>query len=287
MQTNMFGKAALAVTLAAASVAASAADWSDTYIGYRYGTKFREPFNRDDIKKDIYSLTHASGYKYGSNFFNVDMLNSNNKDPAGNNGQGASNSGATEVFVVYRHNLSLSKVSGKDLKFGIVRDVAFTAGFDYNSKNDAFGAKVRRPMIGPTIDWAVPVGFASTGILYRKEWNHNGFSRQDGSFKGAWSLNTAWGIPFSAGLPMVFKGFWNYTAAKGPDLGAPAAQTKPETLIELALMADVGSVVGKKDVFYAGLGYQYWKNKFGSDSGLDATGGSTAKVPQLLLEAHF
>jgi hypothetical protein len=55
--------------------------FSDTSIGYRYGTEFAEPFNNNAISKDIINLNHVSGYKYGTNFFNVDMLLSDNKDP--------------------------------------------------------------------------------------------------------------------------------------------------------------------------------------------------------------
>ena len=54
--------------------AAHAADWSDTSIGWRYGTRFAEPYGATDIHKNILSLTHVSGYKYGTNFFNADML---------------------------------------------------------------------------------------------------------------------------------------------------------------------------------------------------------------------
>ena len=61
---------------------ASAADWSDTAISWRYGQRFREPFNPADIKKNIFALTHASGYKYGTNYFNVDLLQSDSNDPA-------------------------------------------------------------------------------------------------------------------------------------------------------------------------------------------------------------
>lgn len=89
------------VATAACTVASHAADWSDTYLGYRYGTKFAEPFNPNDIAKNIFNLNHASGYKYGSNFFNVDMLLSDEKDPAG----AGSTNGAHEVYVVYRNTL--------------------------------------------------------------------------------------------------------------------------------------------------------------------------------------
>ena len=62
--------------------AVQAADWSDTSISWRYGTRFAEPFNPEHIKKHIFALTHASGYKYGSNYFNVDLLQSDENDPA-------------------------------------------------------------------------------------------------------------------------------------------------------------------------------------------------------------
>jgi len=84
------------------STLASAADWSDTFVGYRQSSKFQEPGAATDIRKDILSFTHVSGYKYGSNFFTSDFLMSDDKDPA--NGGGG---GAQEVYAVYRHQLSL------------------------------------------------------------------------------------------------------------------------------------------------------------------------------------
>ena len=69
---------------------ASAADWSDTSIGYRYGTRFAEPYNTKDLEKHILNVTHASGYKYGSNYFNVDFLNSDGDD-----------ANAQEAYVLY------------------------------------------------------------------------------------------------------------------------------------------------------------------------------------------
>ena len=44
------------VAIAACCATAQAADWSDTSIGYRYGTDFAEPFNAKKISKDILNL---------------------------------------------------------------------------------------------------------------------------------------------------------------------------------------------------------------------------------------
>ena len=77
-------KCLAATLLAACAGTASAANWSDTYVGYRWGANFAEPFGKTDISKSIVNLAHVSGYKYGTNFFNVDFLMSDSKDPGGN-----------------------------------------------------------------------------------------------------------------------------------------------------------------------------------------------------------
>jgi nucleoside-specific outer membrane channel protein Tsx len=282
-----------AMLLGAISAPAQAFDWSDTSIGYRYGTQFREPSNTQDVSKNIISLTHSDGYKYGSNFFTVDTLLSNSKDPASGASTGASPGGAQEIYLVYRHTLSFSKVSGADMKFGPIRDLGAVAGFDLSSKNDDFGARVRRPLGGLSASLDVP-GYWNVGVLYQNERNHNGIvplignpagMTSDVHFKNTWRLETSWGIPFNVGIPAKFQGFLNYIAPKGRD--GFGNNTKPELLTEVAVMFDIGSLGGKKDTFFAGVGYQYWRNKFGNDASKDVTGGSTAKVPQLLAEAHF
>src|SRR6266851_5147747 len=128
-----------AIAIALTTGATSAADWSDTAASIRYGKSFAEPYDnnadgsRKDIKKDIFALTHVSGYKYGTNFFNVDVLISDSSDPGGGT---PGKPGAQEVYLVYRHTLDLGKMSGSDFKFGPVRGLGLTAGIDLNTKND-------------------------------------------------------------------------------------------------------------------------------------------------------
>jgi hypothetical protein len=84
---------------------------------------FAEPFNAKVVSKNIFNLTYANGYKYGSNTFSADWLVSDDKDPA----SAGSSSGAQEVYVLYRHTLDLEKTTGKSFKFGPVRGVGVTA----------------------------------------------------------------------------------------------------------------------------------------------------------------
>lgn len=263
---------AIGITL---SCAASAADWSDTFVGYRQSNKFQEPgAGTADIRKDIVSFTHVSGYKYGSNFFTADFLMSDEKDPP-NRGGG----GAQEIYALYRHQLSLSSVSDSKVAFSVVKDVAITAGFDLNSKNDEFASRVRKFVFGPTFKLDVP-GFLDVSFLLRTEQNHNGILGKSVTFDNAYGVSIAWGIPLKS-INSKLDGFIDHIGPKGKD--GFGFETKAETLARVFLMYDVGNLGGKAGTFYAGIGYEYWKNKFGGNAN---NYGDTA-APMLALEAHF
>jgi nucleoside-specific outer membrane channel protein Tsx len=262
-----------------------AADWSDTALGVRYGTKFAEPFNNQpdgsstDIKKTIVSLTHVSGYKYGSNFFNADVLLSDSNDP------GTNSAGAQEVYLVYRHLLDIGKVSGKEIKFGPVRGVGLTAGFDLNTKNDAgYGSKKRMLVVGPTLMFDVP-GFLNLSALWFVESNAPIGITSRYSYKNHGALEVDWGIPIGA-LPLSFNGYALYIGAKGAN--EFGGGTKPETHIDATLMWDVGATVGgPKKTFLLGIEYEYWRNKFGNPASGPAGNGAIARTPMIRAEYHF
>ncbi|NBQ40046.1 MAG: hypothetical protein EBU34_09775 [Alphaproteobacteria bacterium] len=131
-----FKRLPLAAALVAASLTpvAHGAEWSDAFIGVAQGSKFREPGNPLENEKTVATAQYVGGYKYGVNFFTVDMLQSGPNDLAR-----GSKRPAQEVYAVYNNTVSLGKL-GMDTKFGLIRDIGFQAGFDFNSKNDAFGA---------------------------------------------------------------------------------------------------------------------------------------------------
>lgn len=280
-------RAAVLATLAACSLPAAAADWSDTSIGVRYGTKFAEPFNANDIKKAIVNLSHVSGYKYGTNFFNVDFLASDSKDPGG----AGSTNGAHEVYIVYRHMLDLGKVTGTDYKFGPVRGLGLTAGFDVNTKSDAgYNSKKRMIVAGPTLMMDVP-GFLLVSLLGMWESNapyntFSGVSTPRYHYDPHPMVNLAWGIPFNVGIPLSFDGFANIIASKGKN--EFGGDTAPEINIDMQVMYDMSPLVGAaKNTFRLGLEYQYWRNKFGNDHKGPAGNGAFAKTPMIRAEYHF
>jgi hypothetical protein len=268
-----FTLTALAI-VALASVPVSAANWSDTFVGWRYGTEFREPGLPGTIEKNIIQLNHVSGWEYGVNFFNVDMLMSSAKDPAQNatapnfgGGQpGYGVPGTNEVYVVYHSTINLSKVFKTDLSAGIIKDISLTAGLEANAKANAFGSKKRFISFGPTINFAVPKGFFDLGIWACHEQNFNGVVMKAVDFKTDYEISAAWGIPFSMGdVHAEFKGFANYLGTKGKD--GFGVETKPETLSDISLMVDISGVFGRKPgAAFIGVGFEYWNNKFGGQN---------------------
>jgi len=271
--------------------AAHAADWSDTAISWRYGQRFREPFNPSDIHKNILALTHSSGYKYGSNYFNVDLLLSDKNDPASL----TQHEGAQEAYVVYRHTLDIGALAGKALRYGAVKGVGAVLGFDWNTKNDVgYNSRKRMLVAGPTLMWDVP-GFLSTGILLMHESNApSGAFPPISQVNGRYTYDThamfaaSWGIPLPAEWApgWAFEGYLEYIGAKGRDeVGNP---TGAETNLDAELMYDIGSRFGQpKNRFRVGLEYQFWNNKFGNTSATTGNRGQRASTPMIRAEYHF
>ena len=258
---------------------ADAFDWTATSVGLSHSNHYAEPFNNKDVGKNIYSRTHANGYRYGSNFLNIDHLVSDSSDPA------PSGSGARETYVVYRHLLDLSKLIGQPLRFGPIRSVGLTAGFDWNNKNDVgYASKKQMLVIGPTLMLDVP-GFLNISLLVLEESNRPRSIADRYTYKTHPMLNLAWNIPLGnlGTLPVEFAGYANFIAAKGTN--EFGSQTARETNIDMKLMVDAGRLAGRgSSPFKIGIGYQYWHNKFGN---LPSTVGSTARTPYLRAEYHF
>lgn len=276
------------VALAGTANLASAATWSDSFLGYRYGTQFHEPSNTKDVRKHVLQYSQASGYSVGQNFVNLDILQSDKNDPSS-----GGDTGATEFYLTYRHQLHLGKLLERDLSFGPVKEVAFTAGFDLNTKNTTFAPRKRLLVAGPTLKFNVPNnGFFDLSLLAGKEWNHCGLGSctdHEHGFDNQLILSAAWGLPFQAGpVPLKFQGFINYNTEKGKDYAG--VKTEAETLMRTSLMVDVGQLAaGRKNTLLVGVGYEMWLNKFGNHAtaaGVTKPGINTY-APTLQMEWHF
>lgn len=270
---------------------ALALDWNDNEVAYWYGSTFREPgVSKDgaarDIPKNILSLSHADGYSLGpnfagTNFLDVDILKSSSADPQ----SGSGGMGAVEVYLVDRQDVSLGALSGGDaFRFGPVRDVMVEVGTDINTKNTTFESDKRMPVAGLAAQFDVPEGFWKAAVLWDKEWNHNGLTGRDVTFKSTVRLETSWNIPFAlAGQHFTFEGYGIYNGPKGID--GFGDKMRNEVLIHSQVMLDAGSWFGNPGLLKVGGGFQYWLNKFGVDH--TTTQGALESAPFVRVASEF
>jgi hypothetical protein len=254
-----------------AAPAAHATIWQDNSFHYWFGTSFAEPgigtydssgnpTGDTNIQKQILTFTHASGYSHGGNFLNIDMLYSSPKDPVNGTGKTAINQGATEVYVVYRHNLSFNSfIASKPFDVGPISDLRFTFGADLNTKNTAFAPEKILPVGGLELAFKVP-GFLTLGAFLVREWDTNGLANTAVKFDPTLRIDAAWHLNLVAGLS--FQGFANVVLPKGKD--GFGGDTITEVLVHPKFMYDVGTLWGDKG-YEVGVGAQYWLNKFGND----------------------
>ena len=253
------------LTAALAASPARALQWDDNAIRYWWGPAFSEPGNPDNVPKNILSFTHVDGYKWGGNFLNIDLLysTSGKGDPVQGQNE-VTSAGAAEVYIVYRHNLSLNKITGSKAfeVGGVLRDVGIELGVDLNTKNNAFAARKIMPVAGLSASLNVP-GFLNLGVLLDKEWNTNALTGADKevTFDVTPMFTAAWGIPVFG--PISFEGFALANLPKGKD--GFGADTKTEVLLHPKVMIDLGPFWGSKG-YQIGAGWEYWLNKFGNDN---------------------
>ena len=258
---------------------ASAFEWMNNTVGFRYGKEFTNPNNPNYIAKRIYSFTHADGYRYGSNFLNIDVFFSDSDDP-----RKGTDHGGSEVYGVYRHQLFASRVFDRPLGTGLIKDYAFTLGFDANRNNNRASSNKRAVVFGPTLKFNT-VGVLDFSVLYYREHNQTGIpgaKHEELTFDGTYNLNLAWMRPFEIGNHAAkFQGFINYIGEKGEDYFDN--DTAPETLIRTSLMYAMRPGKNVKPNVWFGVGYEYWHNKFGVDGGQ----GSRTSAPTVNLEITF
>lgn len=213
------------------SAQAGSATFSSTNIQYLYGNDYE----LGDETRSIITLEHVNAWKYGDNFFFVDITNPNRiGDQTG-----------TEFYGEVSPRLSLSAISGKQLSAGIIKDVLITTTMEVGDAGSGF----HNYLYGLAIDLNIlPV--AQINYYVRNEIN----SATDLGNQ----ITLVWLAPFSLGpLDMSFEGFFDYAWGNDPSEDNIVAGPR--------LLVDVGKFFGAPQSLQAGIEYQYWKNKFGID----------------------
>ena len=227
------------------------------------------------MSKNILNLTHVSGDKLGMNFFTIDLLKSGSDDPAR-----SGPSGAQEWYGFYKRSYSMQGLTGQPVTLGFAKDVNLNLRVDAGSKNTSFAPAPFKLRGGFSAAMPVAAGFWDLGVDVYKEKNHNGIVGKDVTFDTTLALTSAWAVPVGPG---TFGGFFDIVGPKGKD--GFGDKTKTEILVRGTYMFDVA---GPKSGLKAGVGVEYWGNKFGCNNSSNSPANSCkATTPLLLVEYHL
>jgi nucleoside-specific outer membrane channel protein Tsx len=244
-------------------------DYSDTYLSIRGLYADKQPGNRGNDQFIAGNIAYANGWTYGSNFVSLDFEDIGAKtDPANCVFCSKADSNSFELYSVFRTTLSGNKISGtKFFSFGPIRDVGWEFGLDIDTQNDQFASYKKLLITGPQFSIALPQGFWNITVGISHEWDTNAYLANGNgtNFAPTWEIETAWSYPFAAGpVPLNFTGFANFIGPKGKGATGDFYH-RAEILLHPKLRVDIGDMLGyapKK--IEAGVGYEYWHNKFGS-----------------------
>jgi len=268
--------------------------FEDTTVSYRHEFSATDPGSAVKFPKEIAGLTHVDAYAYGTNFFNIDFLQSNGFDPMAPALQAATapytNYGAggasMELYALYRGTLSGNALShSKMFSFGFLKDISLSFGGDGESQNTAFAPHKRDLVGGIQFSFDVP-GYLTLAVHAYKEWNHNGLTQVGGplaflspgptsyfnpfnggvSFRVTPEFEATYAQPLTfTGLPLTFSGFTNVVMPKGKD--GFGNNTRTEILTSERLTLDIGQLTfGKPHVLDWFVGYKFWWDKFGNNA---------------------
>ena len=269
--------AAVALTAALGATHASQAQsiqFQDTYLSIRYLPEDKQPGYGRSVNEIAGNIAYANAWTYGSNFVSLDVENFDHRDPANSvNGHATSNS--AEFYGVFRTVLSGNKISGtNNFSYGPIKDIGLEIGGDIDTQDDQFASYKRLVIIGPQLAFNLPKGFLNLTVGLSKEWNTDAYLPNGNStnYNPTYEIEVAFAYPFQVGpLPFNFTGFANLIGPKGAGATGDSYH-RTEILVHPKLMLDVGSLVGfQPHKLEAGVGYEYWHNKFGNTPPLSGT----------------
>jgi len=223
----------LALSLSLASLPSLAFDWTSSNIQYLHGSGYL--LGAKD--RDIITVEHSDGWKYGQNFFFIDTTYHEEN----------TNGYQFEAYGEIYSYLSASKITGLPIKVGPIKDIGLTLGLNAGSQPSQ--TPFRAYLAGASLQFDLPLfKYLQLDFLaYKNEYLNT----------ASFQLTPSWELSLdNLGLPIVFRGFMDYISAGG----AGPAWT---VLFQPQILLDVGRYYGHKQQLMLGIEYQYWHNKFG------------------------
>lgn len=216
--------------------------WSSNNISLFKGNDYTVPYSdtTKDEERTVVTIEHVSDQSWGDVFMFIDRYDSSD--------------GLNETYVEVSPRLSLGKVTGQPLKFGIIKDVLITSTVEWVAvPSKGYPADATNYLIGPAIDLDLP-GFTFFQLNFYHRDN-------DEEFASNWQFTPAWGLPFNIGSQSFsYDGFIDYRSG--------TEDSHAETNFTSQIRWDAGKVLfNTEKTLYLGFKYIYWQNKLGFEDG--------------------
>lgn len=274
-QDWVFLPAITMLTLFFWSPGAFSADWSTTELHYQYGN-LKKPYQGGGSAADtkgtpVLTMQHSSGWKYGDNFFFVDYSRYGRTDAETESAVLAND----ELYAELYANFSLNKITGYEFDLGPVDDIGLVAGLNFAPEIDALYY-----LPGFRIVFDIPgFDFANLDITARIQ---DGPTKLSVKEEGSFMLDFNWAYPFIiAESRWSIEGHVEYTHMSEQSIHGVVIDDRESWLLtQVQVRLDIGHFLGSPDQLFAGMEYQYWRNKLGDPD-------TDESVPQLLIAWRF
>jgi len=235
-----------------------AATWSSTEIQLQYGDLDAPSFaSGESVRTTIVTFQHASGWKYGSNFFFVDYLKDSKNDGFND----------STLYGEYYGSLSFSKLLDKQIGAGPIKDVELLFGL-----NMAPEAEVTKYLPGIRLSWDIKhFAFLNTDITAYLDDSAGVSGGGAPSEDNSYMIDVNFKLPFALGEKHQFsiEGHIEYIHERDNEFDSTVASW---ILAQPQLRYDLGNAVfTAKEQLYIGLEYQYWSNKLGDKATDEST----------------
>lgn len=244
---------------------AISAQWSSTEVQLQAGGEFESVGAPGQAIGTVLTFQHTSAWEYGDNFFFVNQSSYAGKGDL---------SDSMDMYGEWYSNFSLGKITGKDLSFGPVKDVGFVAGVNFAPEVDSVwalpGANLALDLPGFKFALVNITAFMHTrGADSSKAGDLSSpyvILDEDNSFM----VDFVWAYPLKIGATSwSIEGHLEYVDGRTQVNNFGTKELESWILFQPQFRLDVGELIGTpSDRLFAGLKYQYWKNKLGAD-GID------------------
>lgn len=233
---------AAAVSAAPLAVAGDVLLWHQESISYQYGKDFKV----DPRRMQIITFEHTSGWAWGDFFFFID----NYWYP----GAQTLYDGHHGIYSEYSPRFSLSKISGENFSWGVIKDVLVATTVEWDNNRSKGRDDQINYLIGPGFDLNLPgFDYFMLNFYYRKP--------EGGEGMGGWQVTPVWSYTVPLGKSdVLIDGYIDWVL--GDKYGL-----KRNFHFNPQIKYDLGKIAwGAPKKLYVGIEYDYWSNKYGIES---------------------